>query len=110
MKVGIKSVLRSSSAGFECFEEQQILFRAGNQLCIREIGRGECQFISLQRHIDALYDYKVANNRKGVFTAEKHGDNVEVCHYSLTSERRAFSLTSESLFFAELESLELLVD
>jgi hypothetical protein len=73
MKVSVKSVLKTSDLQLECLEDQRIVFRAGNMLCVREIDRGDCQFITLQKHIDHLYNFKVSANRKGVFVAEKHG-------------------------------------
>jgi hypothetical protein len=39
MKLKIKSVLKSTHSEFECFEDQQIIFRSGNTLCIKEIGK-----------------------------------------------------------------------
>ena len=41
-------------------------------LCMREIERGEGFFIPLHKHIDQLYSFKVASNRKTIFVAEKH--------------------------------------
>lgn len=79
-------------------------------LCLREIGRGDGFFIPLQKHVDRLYCFRVASNRKSIFTAEKHADDVQISQYWLSGERKALSLTAESLFFSEVDSLELLTD
>ena len=105
MKVTVKSVLKSSDEGFECFEDQRIAFRAGNMLCIKEIDRGDGFFIPLQKQIDRLYCFKVASNRKSIFVAEKHGDDIQLGQYWLSGEHKSLSLTAESLFFSELDSL-----
>lgn len=63
-------------------------------LCVREIDRGECQFIPLQKHIDELYNFKVSANRKAIFVAEKHGEDVSVCQYTITGEHKSVSLTN----------------
>jgi hypothetical protein len=111
MKVSVKSVLKSSDHEFECFEDQRVIFRAGNMLCMREIERGEGKFIALQSHIDRLYSFKVATNRKTIFVAERHGEDMQLCQYGLNGDHRSLSLTAESVFFSsEVESLQLLVD
>jgi len=85
MKLSIKSVIKTSYPHFECFEDQQILFRAGNTLCLKTIGKPDADFISLDRNLHKLYAYKPFTNRKGVFTAEKVAKEIHIASYSLKS-------------------------
>lgn len=39
MKVKIKSVLKTTHHEVESFDDQQIMTRSGNTLCIKEIGK-----------------------------------------------------------------------
>ena len=84
MKVTIKSVIKTSSSEFECFEDQQILMRVGNTLCIKEMGKSESEFICLNRHMDKLLTFRASSNKKAVFTAEKIGKEIELAMYSLS--------------------------
>ena len=84
MKVTIKSVIRSSHSDFECFEDQQVIFRVGNTLCIKEIGKADSEFICLNKHMDKMLTFKPMTNRKGVFTAEKIGKDIELTMYTLS--------------------------
>jgi hypothetical protein len=49
-----------------------------------------------------LFSFKPANNRKGVFTAEKIADNIEIAYYNLKGERKSVALPSDNQFFAEV--------
>lgn len=69
MKLSIKSVIRSSYSHFECFDDNQILFRAGNTLCLKTIAKPDSDFIYLDKNISKLYTYKPFTNKKGIFTA-----------------------------------------
>lgn len=68
MKLKIKSVLKTSDKKIDCFDEQQIIIKLGNTLCIKEIGKNEAEFICLTPQLTYLYDFKPSTNRKGVFT------------------------------------------
>lgn len=102
MKVSLHSVIKTSETHFECFEDQQIIFRAGNTLCIRELGKAESEFIPLSRHIDRLYAFRATNSRKGAFTAERNGKEIELAMYGLTGDRRAIPVPLESTFASEV--------
>ena len=69
MKLSIKSVIRSSYPHFQCFDDQQLLFRAGNTLSIKTLGKPDSDFIFLDKNMHKLYAYKPFTNKKGVFTA-----------------------------------------
>jgi hypothetical protein len=108
-------VLKSSSSEFECFEDQQIVFRAGNTLCVKEVGRNECQFICLHSELQQLYAFKPANSKKAIFTAERAANQLLIVQYLLegerfTGERRSINLLDESPFFVETDKVELLAD
>ncbi len=69
MKLAVKSVIRSTEPHFECFDDQQVLFRAGNNLCLKTMSKADSDFIFLDKNINKLYTFKPYTNRKGVFTA-----------------------------------------
>jgi|JI10StandDraft_1071094.scaffolds.fasta_scaffold1268166_1 hypothetical protein len=102
MKVSIKSVIKSSFPSFECFEDQQAIFRVGNTICIKEIGKAECQFICLNKHMDKLFGFRAMTNRKGVFTAELVAGDVELAMYGLGGDRKAVLLSLEHGFGHEI--------
>jgi hypothetical protein len=103
MKVQLRTALKSQEGqDFECFDEQQVLFPCGNNLCVKEVGRNEAEFISLSKHLTQLLAFKPATNKKGVFTAERTYFGVEVAFYTLSSERRSILLSEESYFFIEV--------
>jgi uncharacterized protein YjaG (DUF416 family) len=110
MKVTIRSVIRTAYTQFECFEDQQIIFRAGRTLCIKEIGKSEADFICLSKHMDKLFTFAATTNKKGAFTAEKVGKDIELALYSLHGERKSVLLTLESAFMSEVEKVQLMVD
>jgi hypothetical protein len=93
MKLVIRTVLKSSAHDFECFEDQQIIFPCGNTLCVKEVGKNEAEFICLSKHLQHLYSFKPATNRKGVFTAERADNIVEIALYNLAGERKGINLT-----------------
>lgn len=109
MRVKVKSILKSSDCSFECFEEQQVMFRCGNMLCVREAGKPDCEaVIFLSKQLQHLFSFKPATNKKGVYTAERTAQALEIAHYNFRSDRRSIAL--EDPFFAEVEAIELLVD
>jgi hypothetical protein len=69
MKLAIKSVIRTTYDQFECFEDQQLLYRAGNTLCLKTINKFDSEFICLDKNITKLFTYKPFTNKKGVFAA-----------------------------------------
>ena len=73
MRVAIRSVLKSNYSHFQCFSDQQVIFRAGHNICIKTIGKPECEFIPLRKNIDKIYSFQAMTSCKGVFTAEQAG-------------------------------------
>lgn len=105
MKVTIKSVIKTSYSQFECFEDQQIIFRAGNSLAIKEIGRPDAEFIPLSYSMQTLLDFKPMTNKRGVFTAEKIAKDIELAMYALNGDRRTVLLALDSAFLGEIEKV-----
>ena len=110
MKVKIKSVLKTAYHDVECFDEQQIVTRSGNTLCIKEIAKNECEFVCLNSELRHLYSFKPSTNRKGIFTAEKTTNSIDLAYYSLRGDRKSIVLSNESPFFSDIQSIDLLID
>ena len=78
MKVKIKSVLKSSLSKFKWMEESQLLYQAGNNLCIGEISKPANEFINLDPNNSHLYDFAVNQRHNFVFSAEKNQANNRI--------------------------------
>jgi hypothetical protein len=78
-------------------------------LCVREAGKPDCEaVIFLSKQLQQLFAFKPATNKKGVYTAERTPQALEIAHYNFRSDRRSLAL--EDPFFNEVEAIELLVD
>ena len=72
MKVKIKSVLKSSLCKYKWMEENQLVYQAGNNLCIGEISKPASDFINLDPNNSHLYNFAVSPNSHLLFTAERN--------------------------------------
>ena len=108
MKVKIKSVLKSSLSKFKWMEESQLLYQAGNNLCIGEISKPACEFISLDPNNSHLYDFTANCRHNFIFSAEKNevANRIEIGGYSISTQvfRKSFPLSDIPNFFP-LESI-----
>ena len=92
MQVKLSSVIKTSYADFDCFDEGRYIFRAGNALCVKDIAKNETSFICISKHITHLFAFKPMTNCKGVFTAERHPHAIEIAQYTMGGERRGIEL------------------
>ena len=108
MKVQIKSVLKSSLCKFKWMEESQLLYQAGNNLCIGEISKPANDFISLDPNNSHLYDFVVNYRNNFIFSAERNEafSRIEIAGYSVNTQvfKKIFSLSDIPNFFP-LESI-----
>lgn len=72
MKVKIKSVLKSSDPRLKQLEDTHLVYAAGNNLCIGELGKPASDFVQLDKNNSRLYDFAVAPNNRVIFTAEQN--------------------------------------
>ena len=97
MKVKIKSVLKSSLCKFKWMEESQVIYQAGNNLCIGEISKPASEFINLDPNNSHLFDFVVSPNHHFAFTAEQNisANRIEIASYSINTQlfRKHFSLS-----------------
>ena len=70
MKVRLQSTIQTPYIDVNWMEEGQLVFQAGNSLCIRDIAKNTDDFINLNKACARLYSFTVSPNHKYIFTAE----------------------------------------